>query len=141
MKNKNCNLNTNTIYKGGKTTLTERINSLEEVITHLSGVIEERKRFKNESMLYCKTHVSQNQQLRFIVDIYNNAQMRIIDDKIKQMQHLAKLDGYLSKMFEDGNYSLDELKRSRHKQELILQQLNSTRYSIENMQELVNVMK
>lgn len=125
--------------EGGKKTITERIGDLENVIHKLSSVIEGRKTMMASSNSYCKKHALQNSALDFVVDAYNNSYTRIIDDKIRQMQHFAKLEGYLDKMLDDGNYSIDELKRAKRKQRSILERINETRYNLEKTESLLSL--
>jgi hypothetical protein len=122
---------------GNKRTLTDRIVELENTISHLHSLIAERIEFNRQSTQYCKNNAAQNEKLSFIVDAYNNSYMRIIDDKIQQMQQLAKLDGYLQGMIENGNYSIGDIKRARQKQQYILERINETRASLEQAETLL----
>lgn len=131
------NENTNSLLGGKKTTLTRRITKLENTISRLNLLIKERQIFNEESNKYCKHNMKQNEKLSFIVDAYNNSYMRIIDDKIQQMQQLAKLDGYLQGMIDSGNYSIDEIKRAKLKQQTILEHINKTRYGLEQAETLL----
>lgn len=125
--------------KGGKKTLTNRMDDLEKALRQLSSVIEEKEEFMKHSRMYCKQKSYQNNKLSFILDAYNNSYMRIIDDKIQQMQHLAKLQGYLDKMINDGNYNIDDMRRARKKQNEILNTINETRSNLENVETLLSL--
>jgi septal ring factor EnvC (AmiA/AmiB activator) len=125
--------------KGGKKTLTNRMDDLEKALRQLSSVIEEKQNFMKESRTYCKQMTYQNNTLSFILDAYNNSYMRIIDDKIQQMQHLAKLQGYLDKMITDGNYNIDDMRRAKKKQNEILHTINETRSNLENIETILSL--
>lgn len=124
---------------GQKLTLTEKIDNLEEMVLRLSSVIKERTDFANKSLLYCKKNSYQNNKLSFIIDAYNNSYMRVIDDKIQQMQHLAKLEGYLNKMINDGNYDIQDIQRAKEKQREILDNINETRAHIETIEKTLAI--
>jgi hypothetical protein len=118
-------------------TMTDRIIELENIINKLINIIDERKQYENISHLHCKREVNKNEKLNFIVDAYNNSYMRIIDDKIRQMQQLSYLYGYLTKMIDDGNFSTDEIRRAQYKQNEILSNLNNTRSSLEQIEAIM----
>lgn len=122
-----------------KSTLGQRVNNIENRITKLANLVKERDEFAQQSRLYCKNNAIQNDKLSFIVDAYNNSYMRIIDDKIQQMQQLAKLEGYLDKLIENGNYDINEIRRAREKQYNILSNINDTRESLENIETLLSM--
>jgi hypothetical protein len=135
-------MDTITIFKkngGQKPTLTEKMDNLEEMVSRLSNVIKEREEFANKSLLYCKKNSYQNNKLSFIIDAYNNSYMRIIDDKIQQMQQLAKLEGYLNKMIHDGNYEINDIQRAKEKQREILNNINETRSHIETIEKTLAI--
>lgn len=132
----NTTIMNTTIGGKKKPTLGQRINNLENGITTLSNLIEERDAVTHQSSMHCRNNVRQNDKLSFIVDAYNNSYMRIIDDKLQQMQHFAKLKGYLDKLIEDGNYDVSEIRRARDKQHRILNNINETRASLESIETL-----
>lgn len=122
-----------------KPTLGQRINNLENGIVKLSNLIKERDEFTHQSRMHCRENAHQNGKLSFIVDAYNNSYMRIIDDKLRQMQHLAKLEGYLDKLIDEGNYDVNEIRRAREKQYHILNNINETRASLENIETIMSM--
>lgn len=125
--------------RGKKQTLTEKINTLEKTILQLSSLIKNREEFSKQSFLYCKKHASQNNALNFVIDAYNNSYIRIIDDKIQQMQHLSKLEGYLNRMIKEGTYDIYEIQRAKEKQKEILNNINETRMNMEALETMLSL--
>lgn len=118
-------------------TLSDRVLSMETKLNTLSKLIMERNDFIEKSHKHCKQRNSQNDKLNFIIDAYNNNYMRVIDEKLQQMQQLSSLESYLNTLIDKGNVEIDDINRVYARKDDLEKNMDATRKNIVHLQNLM----
>lgn len=127
------------IQQSGGKTLSDRVHAMETKLDTLSKLIAERNAFMEKSHQHCKQRNTQNDKLNFIIDAYNNNYMRVIDEKLQQMQQLASLETYLTTLIDKGNVEISDINRVYERKKDLDKKMKATKDSIAHLQNLIAV--